>query len=62
MAACGFFHTGDVAEEAILDCYRLAKYYGVDPDTMLQKPTSRIRWHMMWTTKLIDQQRAEEDT
>jgi hypothetical protein len=37
-----------------LDCYRLAKYYSLDPDVFLAKPISRIARHMMWTSKLLE--------
>lgn len=47
------------AEEVILNCYRLAKYYNRDPDEFLSKPLSKVRRHMAWTSKLIEQQNSE---
>ena len=64
MATRPFFHTGSVADEIILDCYRLAKFYGVEPDVWLVKPLSAIRRHMEWTAKLSKQlaeERAKEE-
>lgn len=45
----------------ILDCYRLAKYYGLDPDHFLNKPLSAIQRHMKWTAKLIETQQPQEE-
>jgi hypothetical protein len=45
----------------ILDCYRLAKQFGIDPDVFLQKPLSVIDRHMKWTAKLIELQQPQED-
>lgn len=46
-----FFHAG-LVDEIVLDCYRLSKHYGLDPDVFLQKPLSVIKRHMHWTAKL----------
>jgi hypothetical protein len=43
-----------------LDCYRLAKFYGVEPDAWLAKPLSAIRRHMKWTAKLSEQLAQEQ--
>ena len=56
-----FFYSGFVSDEIILDCYRLAKQYGIDPDIFLNKPLSVIQRHMKWTAKLIETQRSQED-
>lgn len=56
-----FFYAGVVSDTLILDCYRLAKYYGLDPDHFLHKPLSVIQRHMHWTAKLIETQQAQED-
>ena len=61
MATRGFFSTGLVIEELILDCYRLAKHYGQDPDEMLKKPLSVIARHMKWTSTLIERTRPIEE-
>jgi hypothetical protein len=59
-----FFYAGAVGGESetlILDCYRLAKYYGIDPDHFLGKPLSTIQRHMKWTAKLIETQRQGDN-
>ena len=60
MEPCKFFHAGPV-EALILDCYRLAKYYGRPPDEFLGLPVSRIQNHMRWTSKLIELQQAQQE-
>ena len=55
-----FFYSGPI-DDVILDCYRLAKYYGRDPDDFLNKPLSAIQRHMDWTGKLIKIQNPQED-
>jgi len=47
-------------EQLTLDCYRLAKFYGLDPDMFLAQPLSKIRRHMYWTTKLVERMQAEQ--
>jgi hypothetical protein len=49
-----------VSDEIILDCYRLAKQYGIDPDVFLHKSLSVIRRHMKWTAKLIESQQQDD--
>lgn len=61
MDAGGFFSSGVLTEDIILDCYRLAKYYSLDPDDFLNKPLSVIARHMKWTSVLIERQRPPED-
>lgn len=63
MAVGAFFHAGSV-DDIILDCYRLAKYYSVDPDVWLAKPLSRVRRDMSWTAKLsqlLAEERARQE-
>ena len=55
-----FFHAGTL-ENVILDCYRLAKYYGRDPDEFLNKPISIVQRHLKWTGKLIELQQEQEE-
>lgn len=55
-----FFHAGPV-EGLILDCYRLAKYYGRPPDEFLTLPLSQVNKHMKWTAKLIEIARESDD-
>lgn len=60
MAACGQFFYAGFVEQLTLDCYRLAKFYGLDPDMFLAQPLSKIRRHMYWTTKLVERMQAEQ--
>jgi hypothetical protein len=60
MAAGGFFSSGPV-EEYILDCYRLAQKFSVDPDVFLNKPISEVAKHMKWTSILMERQRPPEE-
>ena len=54
------FYAGPV-DSLILDCYRLAKQYSIDPDVFLNKPISAITRHMSWTAKLIEAQQQGDD-
>lgn len=55
-----FFYSGPI-DDVILDCYRLAKHYGQDPDIFLKKSLSAIKRHMKWTSKLIEIQNPQDD-
>jgi hypothetical protein len=46
----------------ILDCYRLAKFYGRDPDDFLRKPVSVIKRHMQWTILLQQKQTPPDES
>lgn len=59
MDADKFFHAG-LVEEAVLNCYRLAKFYSRDPDDFLSKPLSVIYRHMEWTFKLCERMNTEK--
>lgn len=48
-------------EDVVIDCYRLAKYYAVDPDIFLNKPLSVVQKHLQWTAKLIEIQQPRDD-
>ena len=48
-------------EDAVLDCYWLAKHYAVDPDVFLRKPLSVVQKHMQWTKKLVEVTRAQQE-
>jgi hypothetical protein len=48
-------------EQLTLNCYRLAKFYGLNPDHFLAMPVSKIRRHMLWTEKLIERMAAEQE-
>ena len=60
LVAGKFFHAGSLIEDLILDCYRLAKYYGRNPDEFLKLPLSEVQRHMAWTGRLVEIQRANE--
>jgi hypothetical protein len=47
-------------DEIILDCYRLAKQYGIDPDIFLNKSLSAIQRHIAWTAKLMETQNPSD--
>jgi hypothetical protein len=42
----------------ILNCYRLADRFKQNPAVFLGMPLSEIGWHMDYTVKLIEAQRA----
>ena len=43
----------------VLDCYRLASYYHLDPRTFLDMPLSEVKLHMSRTAQL-ERERAKE--
>jgi hypothetical protein len=43
-------------DEFILNCYRLADRYHIDPEYLLDMPMSRVAMHVHYTVKLIDAQ------
>jgi hypothetical protein len=45
----------------VLDCYRLAKYYGRNPREFLDMPCSEVLRHVMWTVKLQQKIRPVDD-
>jgi hypothetical protein len=47
-----FFHFG--ANEAVLNCYSLAKFFGTDPDVFLKKPLSKIARALKRSNELIE--------
>jgi hypothetical protein len=42
----------------VLNCYRLADRYKQNPAVFLNMPLSEIGWHLDYTVKLIEAQRA----
>jgi hypothetical protein len=60
-----FFYSRDIdgpaSERLVLDCYRLAKYYGRNPREFLTMPFSEIMRHVMWTVKLQEKIRPLDD-
>jgi uncharacterized protein (DUF608 family) len=49
----GFFYSGP-HEGLVLDCYRLAKFYGRNPREFLDLTCEEIQQHMDWTARLIE--------
>lgn len=45
----------------ILDCYRLASYYHLDPRIFLDMPISEVRLHLQRTAELERSRRAEAE-
>jgi hypothetical protein len=45
----------------ILDCYRLAKFYHIDPGVFLDMPLSEVRRHLYWTGKLHQEIRQAQE-
>lgn len=48
-----FFYSGP-HETLVLDCYRLAKFYGRNPREFLDLTVEEIGQHMFWTERLIE--------
>jgi len=42
-----------------LECYKLAKYYGIDPSIFLLKPMTEIERHARWTSILAERANIE---
>lgn len=57
--AHGFFPAGRTGD-AILNCYRLAKFYSCSPVEFLALPLDEISVHMMWTQKVIQAGDAQQ--
>jgi hypothetical protein len=45
----------------IIDCYRLARQYAIDPDIFLAKPLSAIERHLKYTRMLMERQMPPDD-
>ena len=43
--------------ETVLDCYRLGKFFGVDPCVFLRKSFSEIDRHIYWMNTLNERLR-----
>jgi hypothetical protein len=58
-----FFPTGPV-EDIVLDCYRLARKYSLDPAIFLAKPLSIVKRDLYWSDlleqKIMEAQASEE--
>jgi len=48
-------------EDIILDCYRLAKFYGRNPQEFLDMSVSQIGRHLSWTAKLVELMKPPEE-
>lgn len=48
-------------EALVLDCYRLARFYHVNPETFLNMPISVSHKHLINTVKLAEQMKREAE-
>jgi len=48
-------------ETIILDCYRLAKYYGVSPEVFLAMPIDDVQLHLYRTIQLAKMMNRERE-
>jgi plasmid maintenance system antidote protein VapI len=62
LRADAFFsaNASSVADEIILDCYRLAHYYHQSPDLFLNMQLKDVRLHLRRTSQLVRLQRQEQ--
>jgi hypothetical protein len=62
LRADAFFsaNASSVADEIILDCYRLARHYSQPPDLFLNMPLNDVRLHLQRTAQLARLQRREQ--
>ena len=51
--------TAQIDDGIILDCYRLASYYHLDPRIFLDMPMSEVRLHLSRTAQL-ERNRAKD--
>jgi hypothetical protein len=47
-----FFSTGPTSN-AILNCYRLAKFYSRHPNEFLALPLDEVERHIQWTDRML---------
>jgi len=50
--ADGFFPAGRTGD-AVLNCYRLARFYSRPPAEFLAMPLDEVAQHIMWTERLL---------
>jgi len=50
-----------INDDVILDCYRLAKWYSVNPETFLSLPISEVKLHLERTVQLAKIMRREAE-
>jgi hypothetical protein len=48
-------------DSMVLDCYRLASHYHLDPRTFLDMPISEVQLHLSRTAQLERSRRVESD-
>lgn len=48
-------------DSAVLDCYRLAKYYSTSPEVFLAMPVSAVKLHLERTIELANLMRRESE-
>jgi hypothetical protein len=48
-----------VDDSLILDCYRLASYYHIDPRIFLDMPMSEVQLHLQRTAQLENSRRQQ---
>jgi len=48
-------------DAVIGNCYRLAKFYSIDPQIFLAKPVSAIDRDLYWTDKITEGDRIEDE-
>jgi hypothetical protein len=51
----------DAAEDLVLDCYWLARWYHQSPEHFLQMPISAVQVHMRRTQQIIDRMKPPEE-
>jgi hypothetical protein len=50
-----------IDDSMILDCYRLASYYHIDPRVFLDMPLTEVQLHLRRTAELERSRRAQGD-
>lgn len=65
LSVAKFFLAGDgglvgSGDSLVLDCYRLAKFYGTSPEIFLNMPLSEVDLHLHRTIQLSERMRREQ--
>jgi hypothetical protein len=50
-----------IDDSMIIDCYRLASYYKLDPRVFLEMPVSEVQLHLERTAQLEQSRRQASD-
>jgi len=66
VGCCQFFYSGHgptVAHnpDPLLECYKLAKFYGVHPGQFLREPVGAVTMHRLMTGVLLKALAEDED-